>query len=73
MMASALLGLPCADKICHCFEDLVHASHVFVQEMMVVNLEEPVISFILVQSPMTEFLIWIYCFLSFWPSGLGSF
>ena len=64
-MASALLCLPCPDKVCHGFEDLVHASHVLVQEMVVVDLEEPVISFVLVQSPMTEFLIWIYCFFSF--------
>ena len=46
MVASALLGLSRSHEGRHCLEDFVHPAHVFVQEMIVVDLQEPVISFV---------------------------
>ena len=59
VVAPALLSLPGAHKGSHGLEDLVHPTHVLVQEMMIVNLKEPVISLVLLQSPMTKFLVGI--------------
>lgn len=47
VMAAALLGLTRADEGCHGLEDLVHPSHVLMQEMLAMHLQEPVISLVL--------------------------
>ena len=57
VMAPALFSFPSSHKGGHGLEDLVHPAHVLVQEMMIVNLKEPVISLVLLQSPMTKFLV----------------
>lgn len=51
MVAAALLSLSRANEYFHGFKDLIGSSQVFVQEMIGVDLEEPVISFVLVQVP----------------------
>ena len=64
VMAPALLGLPGAHEGGHGLEDLVHPAHVLVQEMMIVNLKEPVIPLVLLQSPVTKFLVGVAHILS---------
>jgi len=46
MMATTLLGLSSAHEHCHGFENLVHSTQVFVQKMTVMDLKEPVITFV---------------------------
>ena len=48
VVTAALLCFPSPHKGCHCLENLVHPAHVFVQEMIVVDLQEPMISLILI-------------------------
>jgi hypothetical protein len=48
VVTAALLCLPGPHKGCHCLENLVHPAHMFVQEMIVVNLQEPMITLILI-------------------------
>ena len=43
VVAPALLGLPAAHEQRHRFEDLISASHVFVEKMLVVYFEEPMV------------------------------
>jgi len=45
-MATTLLGLSSAHEHCHGFENLVHSTQVFVQKMTVMDLKEPVITFV---------------------------
>lgn len=47
MVRAALVGGPAAQKISHRLEDLVHAPHLFVLEMHVVDLQEPVVLLLL--------------------------
>jgi hypothetical protein len=53
VMAATLLSLPGADEQFHSFEDFVSASHVAVHKVLVVDLEEPVISSIFLGQPVT--------------------
>ena len=53
VMASALLGLPGADKGLHGLEYLVHPPHVSVHKMFIVNLQEPMVFLVLLQQPVS--------------------
>lgn len=53
MMAAALLGLSGPDEVGHCFEDFVHPSQMSVDEVVAVDLQKPVVSFVLLLKPMT--------------------
>lgn len=54
VMASALLSLSCLNKLFHSFEYFIHASHMFLKEVLAVNFQEPVISLILLVIPMSS-------------------
>jgi hypothetical protein len=51
VMTSTLFCLSRIHKFLHCLEDFVGSSHVFINKMGRVNLEEPVISFVLLEVP----------------------
>ena len=53
VVASTLLSLPGSDEGLHSLEDLVHASHVTIHEVFVVDLKKPMIFFVFFQQPMT--------------------
>ena len=55
MVASALFSFPRSNEFFHSLEDFVHPSHVFIDEMMRMNFEEPMISLVLFCSPMASF------------------
>lgn len=46
MMTSALFSLTCSYEKFHSFEDFVHAPHVPIDEMRIMNLQKPMIFFI---------------------------
>ena len=54
MVAPTLLCFPTYDKLLHCFEDFVHPSHVLVEKMVVMNLEEPMIPFVFINIPVSS-------------------
>ena len=60
VVAAALLGLPCAHKGLHGFEYFVHAAHVPVNKMFVMNLKEPVISFVLLLHPVPPVYVFLF-------------
>lgn len=49
MVASTLFSLPCSDKGFHCFENLIHASHMPINKVLVMDFQEPMIFFVLLQ------------------------
>lgn len=53
MMTTTLLGLPCINKAGHTFENLVSTSQILENEMSVMQLQEPVIRFVLLIGPMS--------------------
>ena len=53
MMTPALLCLPGPDECLHCLENLVHATHVPIHKMSIVDLKKPMIFLILFVHPMT--------------------
>lgn len=59
VMASALFCLPRANKDFHCLEDLIHAPHMAINEMFIVDLQEPMIFLVLFQEPMTPIHIFV--------------
>ena len=60
MMASALFGLPRTNKYLHCLENLIGSSHVTVDEVLVVNFQEPVILLVFFRHPMSMVqLLWL--------------
>lgn len=61
MVATTLFSLPRSHEQLHCFEDLVHPTHMPVHKVSVVNLQEPVISLVLLYRPMTP--IYVLCLL----------
>ena len=60
VVAAALLGLPGANEGLHGFEYFVHAAHVPIHKMFVVNLKEPVISFVLLLHPVPPVYIFLF-------------
>jgi hypothetical protein len=46
-MAPALFGLPAANKYLHCLEYLIGSAHVAVDEVLVVDLQKPMIALVL--------------------------
>jgi hypothetical protein len=59
MVASALFCLTSANEGFHCLEDLIHASHMTIDEMFIVDLQEPMIFLVLLQEPMTPVHIFV--------------
>ena len=60
VVAAALLGLPGANKGLHGFEYFVHAAHVPIHKMFVVNLKEPVISFVFLLHPVPPVNVFLF-------------
>ena len=54
VMASALFSFTRNDKSFHSFEDLVHSSHMLIDKVVGVDLEEPMISFVFFKIPMSS-------------------
>lgn len=48
VMTATLLGLPRAHEQLHRLENLVHATHVPVHKVLVMNLQKPVVTLVLV-------------------------
>ena len=59
MMTSALLSLSCSYEACHALKDFICPSKMFMNEVAIVNLEEPVIQFVLLKSPMP--FLYVFC------------
>ena len=53
VMASALFGLSGANEYFHDFENLVGPAHVAIDEVLVVNFQEPMIPLVFLGQPMT--------------------
>ena len=53
VMTSALFGLSSFNESFHDGEDFVHSSEVFVEEMVGMNFQEPMVSFIFLEPPVT--------------------
>lgn len=49
MMTSTLLSLSCAYEYLHCFEYFVSSTHVTVDKMLVVDLQKPMITLVLLK------------------------
>lgn len=58
-MAATLFCLPCAYEDLHCFEDLVCAPHMSVDEMFEVDLQKPMVFFVLLKRPVTSVDIFV--------------
>lgn len=69
MMASALLCFSCTNKFWHAGKYSVHSPHRSVEEVTVVGLQKPMVSFVLCKRPMARKLVWIFLLLrwkQFW-------
>ena len=60
MVAPALLSFSGAYEQGHSLKYFVHAPHVFVQEVVVMDLQEPVIPLVLIQGPVAGLLVGVY-------------
>ena len=56
MVTSALLCFSRADEFLHSLEDSVSPSHVFVEEVVGVELEEPVVFLVFIKVPVSSML-----------------
>ena len=63
MVASALFCLPGANELGHEGENPVHSAHAAVHEVTGMDLQKPMIPFVLLQIPVPEQLIHIFLFL----------
>ena len=54
VVTPALLSFPRQDKLLHGFEDFVHSPHLFVQEMRIMDLQEPVVSLVFIDIPVSS-------------------
>ena len=73
MVAAALLSLPRAYKNLHGFKDFVRSAHVSVHEMLVVDLEEPMIFLVLFDRPMSAIQVFELLIAPFaLPPSLGN-
>lgn len=72
-MTAALFGLSCSDEDLHSFEDLVRSPHVSVHEVFVMDLQKPMIFFVLFRRPMTAINVFqlINVPLAFFPTLLS--
>lgn len=52
MVAAALLGLPSLDEVGHALKDFVSPAKVLEDEVLAVQLEEPMIQFVFLRGPM---------------------
>ena len=70
MMAPTLLGLPAPHEQSHRFEYFVCASEMLIEKVVVMDLQKPVVSFILFETPVSEFSITVRIFKTFLFSRL---
>jgi hypothetical protein len=54
MMTATLFCLPRGDELLHSLEDFIHPSQLLVEEVLTVELQEPVVSLILIYAPMAS-------------------
>ena len=52
MVTTALFSLATSHKLFHRLKDLVHASHLAIDKVLVVNLQKPMIAFVFLYQPM---------------------
>lgn len=73
MMWSTLFSLSCFYEGCHGFEDSISSSEMLVKKVLMMELKEPMVSFVFIWRPMTAFFVWIWVFNGFGFSGFGLF
>lgn len=57
MMAATLFGLPRPNEVSHCLKYFVHPAQVSVNEVVAVNLKEPVVPFVLILHPVARIFV----------------
>ncbi len=70
MVASTLLGLSGLDEGCHALKNSISSPEVFLEKVLMVKLQKPMISFIFILGPMAALSVRIRHLNSFDFSGL---